>query len=49
VKDKGVKILFGLNYEEKQKFHYGAVTDIEGNQIWIVEEEITFVHNINTE
>lgn len=32
------KILFGPAYDEIGKFYYGGFKDIEGNQIWIIED-----------
>lgn len=37
VKKTGGKILFGPSLDEKEGYLYGGLTDIEGNQIWIVE------------
>jgi predicted enzyme related to lactoylglutathione lyase len=37
IRESGGKILFGPSYDEKWKFHYGGFNDIEGNQIWIVQ------------
>ena len=34
----GGKVLFGPSYDETGKFYYGGFADIEGNQIWIVQE-----------
>ncbi|NNC95694.1 MAG: hypothetical protein HKN92_09040 [Chitinophagales bacterium] len=39
VVDNGGKVIFGPSLEEQHKFYYGGVTDIEGNQIWIIEEK----------
>lgn len=39
VKIEGGTILFGPSLEEKSKFFYGAINDIEGNQIWLFEDE----------
>jgi len=32
------KILFGIQKDEKYDFLYGSITDLEGNEIWVVEE-----------
>jgi len=37
VKEKSGEFLFGPTADEKYGFLYGAISDIEGNQIWIVE------------
>gem|GEM_PF-1299849 len=37
IKAHGGKVLFGPSYEEQNKFYYGGVTDIEGNQIWFTQ------------
>lgn len=39
VKKKKGNILFGPTQDEKYNFQYGGVSDIEGNQIWVVEEK----------
>ena len=36
---KGGTILFGPSFENHNKFYYGGISDIEGNQIWITEEK----------
>lgn len=36
-KNKGI-ILFKPAIEKKYNFYYGGVADIEGNQIWIIDE-----------
>ena len=38
VKEKSGKILFGPSGDEKYGFLYGAFSDIEGNQIWVIED-----------
>jgi len=38
VKAENGKILFGINVEEKANFKYGGIADLEGNQIWVFEE-----------
>lgn len=38
VKKMGGKILFGPSLDEKEGYLYGGLADIEGNQIWIVED-----------
>jgi predicted enzyme related to lactoylglutathione lyase len=35
----GGKVLFGPAHDEVYDFNYGGFADIEGNHIWIVEEE----------
>ena len=37
IRKNGGKILFGPSYDEKWKFHYGGFDDIEGNQLWVVQ------------
>lgn len=37
VKKTSGKILFGPSLDEKEGYLYGALADIEGNQIWIIE------------
>ncbi len=39
VKETGGKILFGPSIDSKEGYLYGGLADIEGNQIWIVEEK----------
>lgn len=39
IEEQGGRILFGPLYEEQHKFYYGGVSDIEGNQIWFIEED----------
>ena len=36
VKEHGGTV-HGPSYEEKEKFRYGSFTDIEGNDVWVVE------------
>jgi len=38
VKANSGTVLFGPSLEEKHNFKYGAITDLEGNQIWVIEE-----------
>lgn len=38
VKANNGKVLFGPNLEEKSNFKYGAIADLEGNEIWVIEE-----------
>lgn len=38
VKTNNGKVLFGPSIEEKHNFKYGAITDLEGNEIWVIEE-----------
>ena len=33
----GGTLVFGPSFEESEGFYYGAVNDIEGNQIWVVQ------------
>ena len=40
VKLNGGKILFGPTKDEVNHFYYGGIVDIEGNEIWIIEENI---------
>lgn len=35
-KHKG-KVLFEVNFDKKEEFYYGAVADIEGNEIWVIQ------------
>jgi predicted enzyme related to lactoylglutathione lyase len=37
--ETGGKILFGPSIDEKEGYLYGGLLDIEGNQIWVVEEK----------
>lgn len=30
-------VLFGVNYDQKEQFYFGAVADIEGNEIWVIQ------------
>ncbi len=39
VKKTGGKILFGPSLDKKEGYLYGGIADIEGNQIWVVEEK----------
>ncbi len=39
VRKTGGKILFGPSLDEKGRYLYGGFTDIEGNQIWVVEKK----------
>lgn len=41
VKACGARIRFGPNYNEEEKYWYGAFDDIEGNQIWVLDLEAT--------
>ena len=36
VKEHG-GIVHGPSYEAKEKFRYGSFTDIEGNDVWVIE------------
>ena len=38
IKSNGGSILFGPSYDEGDKYWYGSVTDIEGNEIWVIDE-----------
>lgn len=38
VKAQGGKIIFGPSFQKKYNFKYGAIADLEGNQIWVIEE-----------
>lgn len=40
-KDLGGKILFGPTLEEQSQFYFGAISDIEGNQIWLFQNAKT--------
>ena len=31
------KVLFEINFDEKEQFYFGAVADIEGNEIWVIQ------------
>jgi predicted enzyme related to lactoylglutathione lyase len=37
VKNGGGKVLFGPSFDKTGGFYYGGFSDIEGNQIWIVQ------------
>jgi len=37
LKDKGGSVLFGPSFDEKDKYWYGSFTDLEGNEIWVVD------------
>lgn len=39
VKESGGNILFGPSLDDKEGYLYGGLIDIEGNQIWVVEEK----------
>ncbi|UCG29805.1 MAG: VOC family protein [candidate division WOR-3 bacterium] len=39
VREAGGKILFGPSTDEEEGYLYGGLLDIEGNQIWVVEEK----------
>ena len=38
IKNNGGSVLFGPSYDEGDKYWYGSVTDIEGNEIWVIDE-----------
>ena len=38
IKNNGGSVLFGPSYDEGDKYWYGSITDIEGNEIWVVDE-----------
>ncbi len=38
IKANGGKVKFGPSYQEKYNFKYGAIADLEGNEIWVIEE-----------
>jgi len=38
VKANGGKVIFGPSHQDKYNFKYGAIADLEGNQIWVIEE-----------
>ena len=38
IKNNGDSVLFGPSYDEGDKYWYGSITDIEGNEIWVVDE-----------
>ena len=38
LKDKNGTILFGPSFDEKGKYWYGSFTDLEGNEIWVVDK-----------
>lgn len=38
LKDKKGTILFGPSFDEKGKYWYGSFTDLEGNEIWVVDK-----------
>jgi len=40
VKINGGKILFGPTKDQENNFYYGGIADIEGNEIWIIEEAL---------
>lgn len=39
IENNGGKILFGPLYDENWNFYYGGFRDIEGNQIWVIEDK----------
>lgn len=41
VKANKGKIIFGIKTEEKYNFKYGSIADLEGNEIWVIEEPST--------
>lgn len=38
VNANGGKVIFGPSHQDKYNFKYGAIADLEGNQIWVIEE-----------
>ena len=38
IKKNGGSVLFGPSFDEGDKYWYGSFTDIEGNEIWVVDE-----------
>ena len=38
IKNNGGSILFDPSYDEGDKYWYGSVTDSEGNEIWVIDE-----------
>ena len=38
IKNNGGSILFGPSYDKGDKYWYGSVTDNEGNEIWVIDE-----------
>ena len=38
IKNNGGSVLFGPSYDEGDKYWYGSVTDSEGNEIWVIDE-----------
>ncbi|MBC8384435.1 MAG: hypothetical protein H8E57_02825 [Candidatus Cloacimonetes bacterium] len=39
VKATGGKVLFGPTKDEENDFTYGGIADMEGNEIWVIEEQ----------
>lgn len=37
IAEHGGTLIFGPSFEESEGFYYGAVNDIEGNQIWVIQ------------
>ncbi|MEZ4886338.1 MAG: hypothetical protein R3E32_16500 [Chitinophagales bacterium] len=37
IAEHGGILVFDINFEAKEQFYYGAVNDIEGNQIWVIQ------------
>jgi len=40
IKNNGGKILFGPSFDKKWGFYYGGFNDIEGNQVWAIENNM---------
>ena len=38
IKNNGGSILFSPSYDDGDKYWYGSVADIEGNEIWVIDE-----------
>ena len=39
IKNNGGSILFGPSYDIGDKYWYGSIADIEGNEIWVIDED----------
>ncbi len=39
VREHGGEVTFGPSFDEKDKFWFGAIRDVEGNPIWVVDAQ----------
>ena len=37
-KERGGTVIFGPSFDKDDGFWYGAIADLEGNQIWLVDK-----------